>query len=63
MAKKVQVSRKQVDAAQAEAFTVAGLSPDPLVVRIADAGSVRSNAPGRATRTAGHTQADLDRIG
>ena len=39
MAKKVRVSRKQVDAAKAEvqAFTVAGLRPDPLVVRIAEA--------------------------
>jgi hypothetical protein len=44
MAKKVRVSRKQVDAAKAEvtAFTVAGLRPDPLVVRIAEARSVRS---------------------
>ena len=38
--KKVRVTRKQVDAAQAEvrAFTVAGLRPDPLVMRIAEAG-------------------------
>lgn len=41
--KKVRVTRKQVDAAAAEvkAFKVAGLKPDPLVVRIADAGSTR----------------------
>lgn len=43
MAKKVRVTRKQVDAAAAEvkAFKAAGLPPDPLVVRIADAGIVR----------------------
>ena len=37
---KVLVTRKQVDAARAEvhAFRVAGLTPDPLVERIADAG-------------------------
>lgn len=41
--KKVRVTRKQVDAAAAEvkAFKVAGLQPDPLVVRIAAAGSPR----------------------
>lgn len=44
MARKVRVTRKQVDAAAAEvkAFKVAGLKPDPLVVRIADAGSTRT---------------------
>lgn len=43
MARKVRVSRKQVDAAAAEvkAFKVVGLKPDPLVVRIAEAGSTR----------------------
>lgn len=43
LGRKVRVTRKQVDAAAAEvkAFKVAGLQPDPLVVRIADAGSPR----------------------
>lgn len=43
MAKKVRVTRKQVDAAAAEvkAFKAAGLAPDPVVVRIADAGTLR----------------------
>ena len=37
---RVLVTRKQVDAARAEvhAFRVAGLQPDPLVERIANAG-------------------------
>lgn len=45
MARKVLVTRKQVDAAKAEvhAFRAAGLLPDPLVVRIADAGSATRN--------------------
>lgn len=56
MGKKVRVTRKQVDAANAEveAFRAAGLKPDPLVIRIANARSnhsalakhVSSAAPG-----------------
>ena len=43
---KVLVTRKQVDAARAEvhAFRAAGLKPDPLVERIADAGKPRNGA-------------------
>lgn len=53
MAKKVRVTRKQVDAAAAEvkAFKVAGLSPDPLVVRIADAGTMRKKYTTKPTAT------------
>ena len=42
---KVLVTRKQVDAARAEvhAFRAAGLTPDPLVERIADAGDKPRN--------------------
>ena len=42
---KVLVTRKQVDAARAEvhAFRAAGLQPDPLVERIADAGEKPRN--------------------
>ena len=42
---KVLVTRKQVDAARAEvsAFRAAGLQPDPLVERIADAGGKPRN--------------------
>ena len=42
---KVLVTRKQVDAARAEvhAFRAAGLKPDPLVQRIADAGDKPRN--------------------
>lgn len=61
---KVRVSRKQVDAAKAEvkAFTVAGLNPDPLVVRIAEAGCVRSKLSDRASGTVGKAPAHTDRI-
>ncbi len=52
MAKKVRVTRKQVDAAAAEvkAFKAAGLSPDPLVVRIADAGAIRKASTGKSRK-------------
>lgn len=46
MGRKVRVPRKQVDAANAEdkAFRAAGLMPDPLVIRIADARVGHSSA-------------------
>lgn len=58
MAKKVRATRKLVDAANAEvtAFRAAGLKPDPLVVRIANAGSSRSAmAKHNGTAVAGST--------
>jgi hypothetical protein len=53
MAKKVRVTRKQVDAAAAEvkAFKAAGLLPDPLVVRIADAGTLRTKRALKSGKT------------
>ena len=45
----VRVTHKQVDAAKAEvkAFRLAGLDPDPTVVRIAEAGAPRDRRPAR----------------
>lgn len=59
MAKKVRVTRKQVDAANAEvtAFRAADLEPDPLVVRIASARSSRSTRAGSASTDASHAEA------
>lgn len=62
MAKKVRVTRKQVDAANAEvtAFRAADLEPDPLVVRIASARSSRSTSDacaGSASTDASHSEA------